>query len=49
MSIWDRVKYVFSRGTLHVLFQPTAMGSIRVADIMIGTRSLKREARHGDS
>lgn len=44
-----RLRWVFAGGRIHILLQPTTLGSVKVVDVIIGKQSNKPEVRHGDS
>lgn len=39
MPVSERLRFLFSRGTVHILLQPTTLGSVKVVDVIVAGKS----------
>lgn len=49
VPITKRLLWLFSRGTIDILMQPSALGSIQVKHVLLSGRDHKPGVQHGDS
>lgn len=43
MGVIERLRFLFSGGTVHLLLQPTALGNIKVVDVVVAGKSAPRK------